>query len=238
MIIASKGIIVEKDEITVSSIADGIVILSHNRIEKAVKMANRIAYDATSEQAVDSMLSVDTSSLEVNPLIAKPKRLRTGIVELGSSETKDSDIDKIANRNKSLHRILAKVTNQAVYKGKKPVEDGIITSKSRESGYKFQLDLYSSWDKLFHIMITFRGDNSKTGDMIEGMIDAIEKTNCFVVRILTEHQNQPGKAFGTMEVIICSMKVNIKIGEAEQIKDKAVRAIGKTVEVLSAEVFT
>lgn len=34
------------------------------------------------------------------------------------------------------------------------------------------------------------------------------------------------------------MKVNIKIGEAEQIKDKAVRAIGKTVEVLSAEVFT
>lgn len=238
MIIASKGIIVEEDEITVSSIADGIVILSHNRIEKAVKMAKRIGYDATSEQAVESMLSVDTSGLEVNPLIYKPKRTNTYTVELYSSETNERDIDKIANINKSMHRILAKVTNQAVYKWKKPVEDGIITSKSRESGYKFQLVLYSSWDKLFHIMITFRGDNSKTAEIIEGMIDAIEKTNCFVVRILANHHNQPGNAFGTMEVVICSMKVNIKIREAEQIKDKAVMAIGKAVEVLSAEVFT
>ena len=200
-------------------------------------MAKRIGYDATSEQAVESMLSVDTRGLEVNPLIDKPKLSHTGIVELGSSETNESDIVKIANRNKSMHRILAKVTNQAVYKGKKPVEDGIITSKSRESEYEFQLDLYRSWDKLFHIIITFMADNSKTGEMIECMIDAIEKINCFVVRILANHHNQPGKAFGTMEVVICSMKVDIKMGEAGQIKDKVVKAIGKAVDVSSAELF-
>ena len=237
MIIGRKGILIEENEITVSSIANGAVILPHNRIDKAVKHAKRVAYDAMSEQAVESLLSIDSRGLEVNPLIAKPKQFNRGIVELNSSETNEDDIGKIANRNKRLHRILAKVANQAVYKRKKPVETGIISSIANASTYKFQLDLYSGWDKLFHIIIRFSGDNGKTAEMIESMIDALEKTNCFIVRVMARHNNQAGNAPGTMEVIICSMKANIKRGEAGQIKDKAVRAIGKTVEVLSAEVY-
>lgn len=71
MVIASDKLIIQPDD-TLNSVIAGrheAIAVSHSYIKKAVRNATSIAYDATSQKAVNTLLSVDTSGKIVYPLI-------------------------------------------------------------------------------------------------------------------------------------------------------------------------
>lgn len=138
MIIASDKLIIQPDE-TLNAVIAGrheAIAVSHSCIKKAAGNAARIAYDATSQKAVNTLLSVDTSGKIVYPLLEynvgtasySPVSLKRIEKVYGSRCVSNGiDVSKVASAMFSLvnnlvytskHRVNSKSKIEALYDNK------------------------------------------------------------------------------------------------------------------------
>lgn len=147
MIIASDKLIIQPDD-TLNSVIAGrheAIAVKHSYIRKAVGNATSIAYDATSQKAVNTLLSVDTSGKIVYPLIEYNATMTT------CSPVSFRYLEKVYGNSCVNHSInkdclasaMFSLVNKLVYVSKRHVSRKSIAKVLFDKQTVWNVDLYS-----------------------------------------------------------------------------------------------
>lgn len=170
MVVASYGVVIEKEEQRTSIAFAEDIVISFERASKVAKEAHEVIYDATSREAVNWVVNnIEDMS------ICRPATSVCGVsvtaISIGKN-WKSTKEDCKASRTKDVDSIITKLCNIAVYKFGVPVVlGGIYHDKSMNES----MSMYMSIDRQIAKIVIDQCSTISTYDILECFNRLIER---------------------------------------------------------------
>lgn len=192
MILTNSGILLEEDEVNTRSVT-GIVELPFDRLDRALRIAHHVRYDARSSIAVKYALKVMKERNDVCPMTANNmEKQGRGIWSriIGSNgiySTKWQSSKDMSEIGSNTELILHKVTNAAVEVMNEPINGGICKYEISGATAVARVTLTCEYKDILVIKL-YANRRLVDAGIIGKIASDLKKILCFIIEISDTHR--------------------------------------------------